>query len=79
MILWLKKHLKPNRFTQVQHARRNRFIINRSGPQNFIDFNKWRNVVRDQEVDGSNSFAPTYLSLVFSCVPMESFRDATTV
>jgi DNA-binding transcriptional regulator YhcF (GntR family) len=30
-----------------------------SEPQNFIDFNKARNLVRDQEVDGSNPFAPT--------------------
>jgi hypothetical protein len=30
-----------------------------SEPQNFIDFNNAWNLVRDQEVDGSNPFAPT--------------------
>jgi hypothetical protein len=40
--------------------------------QDFADFNKTRNLVRDQEVEGSNPFAPTIFSLYS---PKTSFTE----
>jgi hypothetical protein len=40
--------------------------------QDFADFNKTRNLVRDQEVEGSNPFAPTIFSRIFKRVAASS-------
>jgi len=59
MILLLEKPPEASNFNSVQHAAATGLFSNNRKQRESVDFNKALNLVRDQEVDGSNPFAPT--------------------
>jgi len=62
MILWLGEPQETSILTGIQQPETKHLFSIHCKPQNFIDFNEAWNLIRDQEVEGSNPFAPTNFS-----------------